>query len=163
MLAVDQQQFPTFASDRPAGWPPSSPAPIHRHHSMTNSFQRLAAALLAGVACSLLLSAQARAGACDDPTDTGPSPRQNCQLPSPDTTPAQFRKMANQEYNSHAPASTMSFSATISNGTASGFDYDNNCFSYWNSTSNSPYTLRTTFYNWCNKPEPLIVSLGCMP
>lgn len=131
---------------------------------MTNPLQQLlAAAVLAGVWCSLLPSAQAWAGACDDPSDTGPNARQipNCEVQVQPTL--NFATFQNKEYVFTCTGDHDVFLGNVLAWLSPGFDYDNNCFSYWNSPSDGHAVLRTTFYNWCDKPEPLVVSLGCMP
>ena len=130
---------------------------------MTKPCQRLAAFLLAGAAFVLLPVGQARAGACDDPTDTSPRPRQipNCQV---QTQPQiKFTTLQHQYWLFKCTGANSQFLGNDQGYFSPGYELNNNCFSEMVWTPQFEDQLSVTFINWCDKPEPLVVSLGCMP
>lgn len=119
-------------------------------------------ALVAGT--STLAGGTAWAGACDDPTDPSPHPRQipNCQVLN--LGPYGFKKFQHTYWNASCPPPNALF---LGNDDAylgdAGYELDNNCFTVWVYTPQFDNQFQALVINWCDKPETVNLSLGCMP
>lgn len=44
-----------------------------------------------------------------------------------------------------------------------GYDFDNSCFTVWPQGQTFDADLNVLVTNWCDKPETLNVTIGCLP
>lgn len=109
--------------------------------------------------------AQARAGACDDPTDPSPHPRQirGCQVQVQVQPTIKFNILQHQYWEFTCTGANSQFLGNDEGYFSPGLDLNNDCSSTWTRTPQFDDELSVTLFNCCDKPEPLILSIGCMP
>lgn len=132
---------------------------------MTSRAWRGAVALLVALVAVLpVMAGVAQAGPCDDPTDTSPNPRQipNCVVVT--YGPYAFTKFQHAQWKASCPEPNSLFLGNAQGYLGDqGFEVDNNCFSFWVYTPEFDDELETLVINWCDKPETVNLSLGCLP
>ena len=120
--------------------------------------------LVAAAGVSPLSAGTSWAGACDDPTDPSPHPRQIPNCTELKLGPYGFKKFQHTYWNTSCPEPNSLFLGNADGFPGdSGYEIDNNCFSVWQYTPQFDNQFQATVINWCDKPEIVNLSLGCLP
>jgi hypothetical protein len=126
--------------------------------------QNLLVLLAAAIGLSLLSTGSSWAGACDDPTDPNPNPRQIPKCVVLKLGPYGFDKFQHTHWNASCPSPNTLFLGNDDGYLGDpGYEVDNNCFSVWEDTPQFDNQFEAFVINWCDKPETVNLSLGCLP
>ena len=126
--------------------------------------QKLLVLLAAATGLSIMSIGTAWAGGCDDPSDPGPHPRQIPKCVELNLGPYGFEKFQHTRWKASCPEPNALFLGNADGYPGDwGYEIDNNCFTVWEDTPAFDNQFEAFVINWCDKPEIVNLSLGCMP